>query len=68
MSNKGKPGHQGFAALSSEERRRIARQGGRAAAKLGKGHHWTIEEAREAGKIGGSRSRRGKAPRFVEEL
>ncbi len=48
----------GFAAMSPERQREIARQGGRAAHQLGVAHEWSREEAREAGKKGGQASGR----------
>lgn len=49
MSNQiqGKP--RGFAALTPEQRRDIASQGGRAAHASGNAHEFTAEEARAAG-------------------
>jgi uncharacterized protein len=48
-------GHgRGFASLSPEMRRHIAGKGGRAAQEMGKAHQWTSEEARAAGRKGGS--------------
>lgn len=44
----------GFAALSSEERKEIARRGGNAVQKKGTGHTFTNDEARIAGKKGGA--------------
>jgi general stress protein YciG len=44
----------GFAAMDLEKRREIASKGGRAAHALGKAHHFTGDEAREAGKKGGN--------------
>ena len=43
----------GFASLTPEQRKEIARKGGIAAHKKGKGHQWTKEEAAAAGKLGG---------------
>ena len=51
-------GKRGFAAMTPEKRRLIAALGGKAAHEKGTAHEWTVEEAREAGKIGGKRSRR----------
>ena len=68
MSNKGK---QGFASLSPEERKRVAREGGIAAHRAGKAHKWNSEEAREMGKLGGKRGKgkvKPRALRFKEEL
>ena len=44
---------QGFAAMSTEKHREIARKGGKAAHEKGVAHKWTSEEARLAGKKGG---------------
>ena len=43
----------GFAAMSPERQREIARQGGKAAHELGVAHQWNKDEARNAGKKGG---------------
>lgn len=50
----------GFATLSPERRRQIASQGGRAAHRKGTAHEWTVEEARRAGRKGGTISRGGR--------
>lgn len=44
----------GFAALSPEQRRAIARKGGVRASELGRAHRWSSSEAAEAGKKGGA--------------
>jgi general stress protein YciG len=46
----------GFASLSPERRREIASKGGTTVHQKGLGHQWTSEEARTAGKLGGTRS------------
>ncbi len=47
---------QGFAAISREKNREIARQGGIAAHQMGRAHEFTAgEAAREAGKKGGQK-------------
>ena len=43
----------GFASLTAEKRREIARRGGQTAQERGVAHRFTIEEAREAGRKGG---------------
>ena len=43
----------GFAAMSQEKQREIARKGGRAAHEQGVAHQWNSQEAKEAGKKGG---------------
>lgn len=48
----------GFASMDPEKRRRIASQGGKAAHKSGAAHEWTADEAREAGRKGGSASQK----------
>lgn len=45
----------GFAGMSREKVRAIASKGGRAAHAKGTAHEWTSEEARRAGRKGGSR-------------
>jgi general stress protein YciG len=49
-------GSQGFARLSVEQRREIARLGGLAAHKKGTAHRWTSDEASDAGSKGGQHS------------
>ena len=55
----GEKSHRGFAAMSPEQQRRIASEGGRASHESGRGHRFSSEEAREAGRKGGRISRRG---------
>ena len=55
----GDKSRRGFAAMSPEQQRRIASEGGRASHESGKGHRFSSEEARAAGRKGGSISRRG---------
>lgn len=43
----------GFAAMSQDQRREIARKGGQAAQRKGTGHRFTSEEAKSAGRKGG---------------
>src|SRR5262245_13078838 len=43
----------GFASMSPEKRREIARLGGKAAHQKGRAHQFTSTEAREAGRKGG---------------
>lgn len=57
----------GFASLSPERRREIASQGGRAAHAQGTAHEWTAEEARRAGRIGGSRRGHGTRRRRPDQ-
>jgi uncharacterized protein len=47
----------GFARMDGEKQREIASKGGRAAHEKGTAHKFTPEEAREAGRKGGERSR-----------
>ena len=49
----------GFAAMDPLKQQEIARKGGAASQSSGKGHQFTSEEARLAGKKGGLVSRRG---------
>lgn len=48
----------GFASMDRTKQREIARKGGRAAHLRGTAHEWSSEEAREAGRKGGTASRR----------
>jgi uncharacterized protein len=48
----------GFASMSPEKQRQIASKGGRAAHAMGTAHEWNSNEARAAGRKGGSASRR----------
>ena len=47
--------NRGFASMSSERQREIARKGGRAAHAKGTAHEFTADEARAAGQKGGQR-------------
>jgi general stress protein YciG len=47
----------GFAAMDPTTQRRIASEGGKASHQSGRGHQWTAEEARAAGRKGGQASR-----------
>jgi uncharacterized protein len=55
----------GFASMSKERRRKVAAMGGKRTNELGKGHKWTSDEAKEAGRKGGRISRK---PVQVEQL
>lgn len=67
MSEAGKQ-KRGFAAMSREMNREIARRGGKNAHANGKAHRFTSEEAREAGRKGGrNANERGRAHRFTSE-
>lgn len=44
--------------MSTEKKREIAGQGGKAAHALGRAHKWTREEAAAAGRKGGRRGKR----------
>jgi general stress protein YciG len=48
----------GFASMDPEMQRRIASEGGKASHLSGRGHRFTSEEARAAGRKGGQASRR----------
>ncbi|GGG55186.1 KGG domain-containing protein [Hymenobacter glacieicola] len=47
----------GFAAMDPATQRRIASEGGKASHESGRGHRFTSEEARAAGRKGGQASR-----------
>ncbi len=61
----------GFASMTEEKKREVASKGGKAAHTptpghpRGPGHKWTSEEAQNAGRKGGSISRRG--PKKTEQ-
>jgi uncharacterized protein len=59
--------NRGFAAMDSEEQRRIASEGGKASHDKGTGHEFDSEEAREAGKKGGETSQGGGFSSLDEE-
>ena len=62
-SRENRKSNRGFAAMDPEKQKQIAREGGRAAHRLGTAHKWSREEAREAGRKGGQSSRtRGGSP------
>ena len=56
----GAQSRRGFAAMSPETQRRIASEGGKASLASGRGHRFSADEARDAGRKGGLVSRRGK--------
>ena len=57
----------GFASMDPEKQRRIASKGGKAAHAKGRAHEWTVDEAREAGRKGGSASHRQTPTQPQEE-
>lgn len=56
----------GFASMSPEKQREIARKGGRAAHQKGTAHEWTSDEAIAAGRKGGMAARRRREDRRVQ--
>lgn len=56
----------GFAAMDPEERREISSRGGKASHLSGRGHEFSSEEAREAGRRGGEARWRGHGSRSAE--
>jgi general stress protein YciG len=60
LSGKASKTMRGFAALTPEQRRRIASLGGRAAHAKGVAHRWSSRAAAIAGRKGGLTSRGGK--------
>src|SRR3954453_15389385 len=52
-NSNGRRSNRGFAAMSPERQKQIAREGGRAAHKQGVAHEWNSDEARRAGRKGG---------------
>lgn len=58
----------GFAAMSEEKRREIARKGGKAAHEKGTAHEFTTDEAREVGQLGGQAAHQnGTLHKFTPE-
>ena len=57
----GTKSRRGFAAMNPETQRRIASEGGKASHASGRGHRFSADEARDAGRKGGLVSRRGKS-------
>ena len=53
--------NRGFASMSADRQREIARKGGRAAHAKGTAHEWTSDEARVAGRKGGEVVSRDRA-------
>jgi len=53
QSNERTKSIRGFAAMSPEKQKEIARKGGRMAHEQGVAHQWSSEEARAAGRKGG---------------
>src|SRR5688572_23891679 len=53
QGSKGNSSKRGFASMDPEQQRQIAREGGKAAHKLGVAHEFNSEEARLAGRKGG---------------
>lgn len=51
----------GFALLTPEQRKEIARKGGRAAQKRGSAHQFDSDDAREAGRKGGAKVSQDRA-------
>ena len=54
--------NRGFASMDRDKQKLIASKGGKAAHEKGRAHEWTVEEAREAGRKGGSASHRQPQP------
>jgi general stress protein YciG len=57
----------GFAAMSPEKQREIASRGGKRSHECGKGHEFTSNSARLAGRLGGMASNGGRGSEFVVE-
>lgn len=53
----GKYPTRGFASMPKDKQREIASKGGKAAHQKGTAHEFTTEEARLAGRIGGSKTK-----------
>lgn len=57
MATERKGRGRGFASMDPHKQREIASKGGRAAHVQGTAHEWTSDEARQAGRKGGTSSR-----------
>ena len=57
----------GFASMDPAKQRAIASKGGRTAQRKGTAHRWTAEEARAAGRKGGTAPHRNRGPARAEE-
>lgn len=57
----------GFASMSPEKQKEIARKGGKAAHQKGTAHQFTSEEAREAGRKGGQASGQARAAKKADK-
>lgn len=60
MAERRKGRGRGFASMDREKQREIASRGGRAAHEQGTAHEWNSDEARVAGRKGGSSSHGAK--------
>ncbi len=61
------PGRQGFASMPRAQRRAIARQGGLATQRAGTAYTFTPETAREAGRLGGTKSKGGRGAAYIKK-
>ena len=52
----------GFASMDRGKQKEIASKGGKAAHAKGRAHEWTVDEARAAGRKGGSASHKNESP------
>lgn len=68
LNEKPAPRPRGFAAMDRSKVSEIASKGGKAAHEAGTAHRFTTEEAKSAGKKGGTAPHkwRGRAPRSAE--
>ena len=64
QGNQGGSGRRGFAGMDEEKQKEIASEGGKASHESGRGHEFTPEEAREAGRTGGEASQGRCVPQF----
>jgi len=63
MATKSNTKKRGFASMNEEKRKEIASRGGKASHAKGTAHEFTPEEAKEAGRKGGLKSRPKKGPK-----
>ena len=57
----------GFASMTPEQRRMLGSRGGKTAHERGTAHKWTTEQAREAGRKGGTAARRTRRSTVAEQ-
>ncbi len=57
--------NRGFASMDLDKRVEISRAGGRAAHRAGNARTWTVEESRQAGRVGGRQTQLRRKERLA---